>query len=103
VAQSLDFSNRQDISFVANPDGSSTQTTTSDQKFESQEARAGKGLPFLGTVSNHAASADTLLFAPSGALTGLQDRKSSQDYFRSRPTRVATAGRSRRRTGCWLR
>src|SRR4029078_2761747 len=70
-----------DISFVANPDGSGAQTTTSDQKFESQEARTGKGVPFLGTVSNRVASADTLLFDASGAVTGFQDRKSSADYF----------------------
>ncbi|HEV7514695.1 MAG TPA: peptide-N(4)-(N-acetyl-beta-glucosaminyl)asparagine amidase, partial [Thermoanaerobaculia bacterium] len=69
------------IDIVANADGSNAQTTTYDQKYDSQEARIGKGVPFLSTVSNHAASADTLLFAPSGALTGFQDRKSSQDYF----------------------
>jgi hypothetical protein len=70
-----------DIDFVANADGSGAQTTTYDQKFDSQEARVGKGIPFVGTVTNHAASVDTLLFDASGSVTGFANRKSSQDYF----------------------
>lgn len=69
-----------DINFVANADGSSQQTTTVDQKLESQTARLGIP-PFLGLVSNAVKSADTLLFDASGALTGYKDRQSSQDYF----------------------
>jgi hypothetical protein len=71
-----------DISLAFNADGSSSQTTSSDQSFVSQEARIGTpGLPSLGFTSNQVKSADTLLFDASGALTGFQDRKSSQTYY----------------------
>jgi hypothetical protein len=70
-----------DISFVVNADGSSAQTTTVHQRFDSQSARAGKGHPFLGVVSNAVASKDTLLFSAAGAVTGFADRDSSQTYF----------------------
>jgi hypothetical protein len=70
-----------DISFIVNADGSSAQTTTVDQRFESESARAGKGRPSLGVVSNAVASKDTLLFSPAGAVTGFADRDSSQTYF----------------------
>lgn len=69
------------INFTVNADGSAAQTTTSDQKFESQEARLGRGIPFLGVVSNAMKTQDTLLFSAAGAVTGFQDRKSSQTYF----------------------
>jgi hypothetical protein len=69
-----------DYTFVANDDGSGAQTTSVDQKFESQDARVGGGRPTLATVSNAVKSTDTLLFNASGAVTGFQDRKSSQDY-----------------------
>jgi hypothetical protein len=67
-------------SFLTNADGSGAQTTTVDQKLESQEARVGGGRPFLGAVSNEVKSADTLLFDAAGNVTGFQDRKSSQEY-----------------------
>ena len=42
-----------DYNFVANPDGSFAQTTTSDQKFDSQDARVGTACPsFASLVSN---------------------------------------------------
>ena len=69
-----------DYTFVANADGSGAQTTSIDQKFESQDARVGGGRPTLATVSNAVKSTDTLLFNASGAVTGFQDRRSSQDY-----------------------
>jgi hypothetical protein len=75
-----------DIFFVVNADGSAAQTTTSDQTFESQEARGGNaGSNGLSRVSNTMKSADTLLFDASGALTGFQDRKSSQTYSSQSP------------------
>ena len=70
-----------DISVLGNPDGSSSQTTTCDQRFDRQEARVGKGLPFLGTLDVHVASADTLLFDAAGNNTGFANRKSSEDYY----------------------
>jgi hypothetical protein len=69
-----------DINFVVNPDGTSAQTTTSDQKYQIQDAAAGHGLPTLSSVSNHVASTDTLLFDAGGNLTGYQNRNSSQTY-----------------------
>jgi hypothetical protein len=69
-----------DYIFLGNADGSGSQTTTFDQKFESQEARVGGGRPFLGAVANAVKSTDTLLFNAAGAVTGFQDRKSSQEY-----------------------
>ncbi len=69
-----------DYTFLANADGSGAQTTSIDQKFESQDARVGGGRPTLAAVSNAVKSTDTLLFNASGAVTGYQDRKSSQDY-----------------------
>jgi peptide N-acetyl-beta-D-glucosaminyl asparaginase amidase A len=71
-----------DFSFVANADGSSAQTTTIDQRFEGHEARGGNGggTPFSSRIANAVASTDTLLFDPAGALTGFQDRHSSQTY-----------------------
>jgi hypothetical protein len=74
-----------DFSFVANPDGSSAQTTTVDQRFESQEAGLPRGLPFLSTVSNAVATTDTLLFDAAGNLTGTQGQKSSQTYRAAGP------------------
>jgi hypothetical protein len=69
-----------DFSFVANADGSAAQTTTVHQGFNSQDGRTGPGIPLLSSVSNTVDSADTLLFDASGALTGFQNRKSSQTY-----------------------
>ena len=77
-----------DINFVVNPDGSFAQTTTSDQVFASQEARggnAGNDPNGASRVFNTVSSADTLLFNASGALTGFQDRKSSQTYSSQSP------------------
>ena len=69
------------IDLVAHPDGSLDQTTTVDQRYDVQEARGGNGGDSgLSRVSNAIHSADTLLFDPSGALTGFRDRNSSQTY-----------------------
>ena len=69
-----------DFSFVVNADGSSAQTTTVAQGFESRDVATGRGFPVLASVANDVASKDTLLFDAAGALTGFQDRKSSQTY-----------------------
>jgi len=78
-----------DISFVVNADGSAAQTTTSDQTFESQEARGGNaGSNGLSRITNNVKSTDTLLFNSAGALTGFQDRRSSQTYTSQDPRGV---------------
>jgi hypothetical protein len=70
-----------DYSFLANADGSGSQTTSIDQSFDSQEALGGNAVDAgLSRVSNTVKSADTLLFNASGAITGFQDRDSSQTY-----------------------
>lgn len=70
-----------DYSFLANEDGSGSQTTSIDQSFDSQEALGGNAVDSgLSRVSNTVKSADTLLFNASGAITGFQDRDSSQTY-----------------------
>lgn len=69
------------IDLVAHDDGSLDQTTTVDQRYDVQEARGGNGGDSgLSRVSNAIHSADTLLFDPSGVLTGFQGRNSSQTY-----------------------
>jgi hypothetical protein len=68
-----------EFSQIVNADGSIAQTTKIDQKFDSREAQT--GLPLVSTVSNAVTSQDTLLFNSAGALTGFQDRKSSQTYL----------------------
>ncbi len=81
AAQHFSYPLSLKISIVANADGSSAQTTTSDQRFDSQTVEAGSGLPFLGTLDVHVASADTLLFDASGNNTGFANRTSSEDYY----------------------
>jgi len=81
TATSLTYPLTLDISFVVNADGSSAQTTTADQRFESVGARVGGGPPSFDRVSNAVASTDTLLFDASGAFTGFQNRAGSQSYL----------------------
>ena len=71
-----------DYSFLANDDGSGAQTTSIDQEFNSQEALGGNAVDSgLNRVANVVKTADTLLFNASGAVTGYQDRDSSQSYI----------------------
>jgi hypothetical protein len=81
TAKALTYPLTLDISIVVNADGSSAQTTTADQRFESVGARVGGGPPSFDRVSNAVASTDTLLFDASGAFTGFQNRSSSQSYL----------------------
>jgi hypothetical protein len=74
-----------DINFVGNADGSSAQTTTVDQRFESLEAGLPRGVPFVSNVSNAVSTTDTLLFDAAGNLTGTADEKSSQTYRATGP------------------
>jgi hypothetical protein len=93
TGQQLSYPLTLDFSFVANADGSAAQTTTVHQGFNRQDGRTGSGIPLLASVSNTVDSADTLLFDASGALTGFQNRKSSQTYT-SRSTRGDCYSRS---------
>jgi hypothetical protein len=71
-----------DYSFLANDDGSGAQTTSIDQEYNSQEALGGNAVDSgMTRVSNVVKTADTLLFNASGAVTGFQDRDSSQTYI----------------------
>lgn len=71
-----------DYTFLANDDGSGSQTTSIDQEYNSQEALGGNAVDSgLSRVSNTVKTADTLLFNASGAVTGFQDRDSSQTYI----------------------
>lgn len=76
-----------DINFTVNADGSAAQTTTSDQSFESQDARGGNAGSGNGMsrVANTMKTTDTLLFDASGALTAFANRKSSQTYTAQNP------------------
>ena len=80
TGKQLSFPFRFTYDFVANPDGTFAQTATSDQKYNSQDASAGHGLPTLSSVSNHVASTDTQLYDAGGNFTGYQNRNSSQTY-----------------------
>jgi hypothetical protein len=93
TGQQLSYPLTLDFSFVVNADGSAAQTTTIHQGFNRQDGRTGSGIPILASVSNVVDSTDTLLFDASGALTGFQNRKSSQTYT-SRSTRGDCYSRS---------
>lgn len=73
-----------DLSFasVTNPDGTSSQTTSVRQAYESRELTSVAGFPVhFSTVSNTVAPKDTLTFDAGGAFTGNKDLASSQHYF----------------------
>jgi hypothetical protein len=69
-----------DISLHFNDDGSFSQTTSVGQGFESRRVQGAQGSPHQSEVSNTVTGTDTLLFGPNGAVTGFQDRASSQTY-----------------------
>lgn len=79
-AQQLSYPLSLDFTFLSNPDGSGSQTTTIDQRYRSLGGSVGGGFPTLAQVSNEVKTTDTLLFDASGAVTGFQDRNSSQTY-----------------------
>jgi hypothetical protein len=69
-------------SFLANDDGSGSQTVTVDQRRDTQEAGLSPIFPFVsaGLTSNEVKSTDTILFDAGGNVTGFQNRNSSQTY-----------------------
>ena len=68
------------FSVLQNADGSGSQTTTVDQRYDTLGGGIGIGGLGLAQVSNHVSSADTLLFDSTGTITGYQNRNSSQTY-----------------------
>jgi Peptide N-acetyl-beta-D-glucosaminyl asparaginase amidase A len=78
-AKQLSYPLSLDFTFLSNPDGSGSQTTTVDQRYGSLGGSVGGGLS-LAQISNEVQTTDTLLFDASGAVTGFQDRNSSQTY-----------------------
>lgn len=69
------------LDFETLPDGSSTQASTSDQRFLVTEQSTREGEPFFTSrVSNEVQSQDTLDFSPSFSITGTSNRSSSQTY-----------------------
>jgi peptide N-acetyl-beta-D-glucosaminyl asparaginase amidase A len=76
----LSFPLNLDFLFVVNDDGTFAQTTTIDQRRDSDEATVGGGFPTRSETSNAVNTTDTLLFNSAGAVTGFRDRNSSQTY-----------------------
>jgi len=81
AARRLSYPLTVDISLAFNADGSASQTTTIDQAFDAKDLALGAGPPAARTVADSVASKDTLLISSAGAITGFQDRHSSQSYF----------------------
>jgi hypothetical protein len=78
--QNLSWPLDLDISLVLKEDGSLAQTLTVDQSYESKQVQGAQGSPHMSEVSNRVRTADTLLFNPAGAVTGFENRSSSQTY-----------------------
>ena len=76
-----------DITVLVAQDGSETQTTSSNQYFEGDEAatRNGQALNF-SLVQNRVTTTDTLNFDSSGGFTGNSGQASAQNYFVSNST-----------------
>jgi len=71
-----------DINYVVAPDGSATETTTSNQFFEGSESARRNGIATtFGENRNRVISTDTLNFDSNGNFTGNSGTSSSQRYF----------------------
>jgi len=70
-----------DFSFVVNPDGSGSQTTTIQQAFHKKEVAPGNNGPVFSIVSNSVSPSDTLLFDSNFNITGSQNQANTQRYF----------------------
>ncbi|MFZ1918831.1 MAG: peptide-N4-asparagine amidase [Terriglobales bacterium] len=76
-----------DINYVVAPDGSATETTTSNQFFEADEAARHNGIATTFSEGrNRVITTDTLNFDSSGNFTGNSGMSSSQHYFGSDST-----------------
>jgi hypothetical protein len=75
------------ITMLVAPDGSETQTTTSNQYFEEDEAARHNGQAInFSLVQNRVTTTDTLNFNASGGFTGNSNQSSAQSYFGSNST-----------------
>ncbi|HEY6304278.1 MAG TPA: peptide-N4-asparagine amidase [Terriglobales bacterium] len=75
------------ITVLVASDGTQTQTTTSNQYFEEDEAAKHNGQAInFSLVQNHVTTTDTLNFNSSGAFTGNSNQSSAQNYFGSNST-----------------
>ncbi len=76
-----------DINYVVAPDGSATETTTSNQFFEADEAARRNGIATtFSEARNRVITTDTLNFDSNGNFAGNSGMSSSQDYFGSDST-----------------
>jgi hypothetical protein len=75
------------ITVLVAPDGTETQTTTSNQYFEQDVDATRNGQAFdFGLVQNRVTTTDTLNFDASGNFTGNSGQASAQTYFASDST-----------------
>src|SRR5208337_4001987 len=75
------------ITVLVAPDGSETQTTTSNQYFEEDEAaKQNEQAINFALVQNRVTTTDTLNFNSSGGFTGNSNQSSAQTYFGSNST-----------------
>ncbi|MGA2425448.1 MAG: peptide-N4-asparagine amidase [Terriglobales bacterium] len=75
------------ITVLVAPNGSETQTTTSNQYFEEDEAAKHNGQAInFSLVQNRVTTTDTLNFNSSGGFTGNSGQASAQTYFGSNST-----------------
>lgn len=81
TVQKFEWPLKLDFSFIVNPDGSGSQTTTIQQAYVKKEVAPGEDGRILTIVSNSASPTDTLLFDSSFRITGHQDQASTQRYF----------------------
>lgn len=79
--QKLEWPLQLDFSFVVNPNGSGSQTTTIQQAYNKQEVAPGDDGPRFSVVTNSVSPTDTLLFDSSFNITGSQNQSSKQQYF----------------------
>jgi hypothetical protein len=72
------------ITVLVAPDGSETQTTTSNQYFEAdQNAKRNGDATTFSLLKNRVLTTDTLNFNSSGVFTGNSNQSSLQNYFQS--------------------
>jgi hypothetical protein len=75
------------ITVLVAPDGSETQTTTSNQYFETDQAAKHNGqATSFSLLKDRVTTTDTLNFNASGVFTGNSNQSSAQDYFGSNST-----------------
>ena len=75
------------ITILVAPDGTETQTTTSNQYFEEDEAARHNGQSINSALAqNRVTTTDTLNFNSSGGFTGNSNQSSAQNYFGTNST-----------------